>query len=85
MAGVPLEVVSRAEQVSQEFFEAFKTKVVNRRRSKLPLVAQADFTWLLKLAMGQLGAVAAVEEGGPKDNVGRQMEIIRRAIGTYGA
>jgi DNA mismatch repair protein MSH6 len=76
MAGVPLDVVSRAEQVSQEFFEAFKEKLSLRRQSKLPLVAQADFAWLMKLAMGQV----AGGDGKAVASVGQQMEVLKRVV-----
>jgi DNA mismatch repair protein MSH6 len=74
-----LGVVSRAEQVSQEFFEAFKDKLSLRRQSKLPLVAQADFAWLIKLAMGQVAA----GDGRAVASVGQQMEVLRRVVGSY--
>jgi DNA mismatch repair protein MSH6 len=75
MAGVPLDVVHRADQVSAEFFQAFKLKMASRRSSALPVVAHADFAWLMRLAMGDVEVV--------KGMVGDQMGIIRRAIGAY--
>jgi DNA mismatch repair protein MSH6 len=58
LAGVPEEVVKRAEVVSEDFAKQFKAKIDDRKKkslaSKLPLVAQADFTYLLSLAMGNL-------------------------------
>lgn len=58
LAGVPEEVVKRAEVVSDDFAKQFKAKIDDRKKksltSKLPLVAQADFTYLLSLAMGNL-------------------------------
>ncbi|KAG2059752.1 DNA mismatch repair protein Msh6 [Suillus hirtellus] len=58
LAGVPEEVIKRAEVVSQDFAKQFKAKIDDRKKkslaSKLPLVAQADFTYLLSLAMGNL-------------------------------
>ncbi|KAG1898499.1 muts domain V-domain-containing protein [Suillus fuscotomentosus] len=52
------EVIKRAEVVSQDFAKQFKAKIDDRKKkslaSKLPLVAQADFTYLLSLAMGNL-------------------------------
>ena len=57
LAGVPDEVVNRAEVVSHDFAKQFKAKLDDRKKalsSKLPLVAQADFTYLLSLAMGNL-------------------------------
>jgi DNA mismatch repair protein MSH6 len=76
LAGVPSEVVTRADQVSAEFFQAFKVKLASKRRSILPLVAHADFAWLMRLAMdeGMKGGMAGV---------GEQMGVIRRAVGRY--
>ena len=79
MAGVPENVVVRADQVSAEFFENFKTKMASRRRSALPLVAHADFTWLMHLVQGRCGDGDGV---GPA-SAGEQLAVIRRAIGCY--
>ncbi len=73
-------VVSRAETVSGEFFDAFNKKLATRRRSALPVVAQADFRFLMSLFNDSaeksdinLGSKAA------------QLRIIREAIGGYTA
>lgn len=83
MAGVKEEVVVRADQVSAEFFQAFKEKMASRRRSALPLVALADFSWLMRVARGD----GQTEEEGSAitKNValGRQLEVIRAAVKTY--
>ncbi|KAF8137603.1 muts domain V-domain-containing protein [Boletus edulis] len=55
LAGVPSEVVSRAEVISKDFAKQFKARIDGKKRqlaSKLPLVAQADFKYLLALANG---------------------------------
>ena len=78
MAGVPDEVVVRADQVSAEFFDDFKAKLLARRRSALPLVAHADFAWLIRLIQGELGE----KEMGPA-NASMQFRMIREAIGRY--
>ena len=55
LAGVPLNVVNRAETVSQDFAKQFQTRVAEKRQemvSKLPLMAQADFAYLFRLAAG---------------------------------
>lgn len=53
-----MEVVKRAEIVSQDFARQFKEKIEGKQRksaaSKLPLVAQADFVYLYRLATGTL-------------------------------
>ncbi|KAG8216931.1 muts domain V-domain-containing protein [Butyriboletus roseoflavus] len=57
LAGVPSEVVSRAEVVSEDFARQFKARIDGKKKqlaSKLPLVAQADFRYLLALASGDL-------------------------------
>lgn len=50
MAGVDEQVVRRADKVSAEFFEAFKAKLEKKRQSALPIVALADFAWLIRTA-----------------------------------
>ncbi|KAK7056522.1 DNA mismatch repair protein msh6 [Paramarasmius palmivorus] len=58
LAGVPLEVVDRAEVISKNFARQFRekqhAKQQKRASARLPLVAQADFAYLAKLAMGQV-------------------------------
>ncbi|PBK99844.1 DNA mismatch repair protein msh6 [Armillaria gallica] len=58
LAGVPLEVVERADLVSKKFAQQFKerleAKQSQRATSRLPLVAQADFTYLYSLATGKI-------------------------------
>lgn len=55
LAGVPSEVVSRAEVISDDFAKQFKARIDGKKKqlaSKLPLVAQADFKYLLALVDG---------------------------------
>ena len=54
LAGVPTNVVERAEKISQDFALQFQQKLESRRSSSLPLTAQADFAYLCKLAAGEL-------------------------------
>ncbi len=58
LAGVPLEVVERADLVSKKFAQQFKerleAKQSQRATSRLPLVAQADFAYLYSLATGKI-------------------------------
>lgn len=75
---MPNEVVIRADQVSAEFFEDFKTKLESRRQSALPLVAHSDFVWLLRLVKGQLDE----KDLGPA-GAAKQLATIKRAIGRY--
>ncbi|THH32610.1 hypothetical protein EUX98_g1558 [Antrodiella citrinella] len=57
LAGVPMDVIERADVVSKDFARNFKEKIEGKRKtdksSSLPLVAQADFTYLFKLATGK--------------------------------
>ena len=73
LAGVPLPVVERADVISKTFAQQFQEKLQTKKKhdasSRLPLVAQADFTYLFKLATGQLGL--------PENPVRRQ-EILNR-------
>ncbi|TFK72470.1 DNA mismatch repair protein Msh6 [Pluteus cervinus] len=62
LAGVPSSVVERADVVSKSFSEQFKKKQTDKRQTaaaKLPLTAQADFAFLVKLAMGNAPLIDA--------------------------
>ena len=52
LAGVPTEVVKRAEVISADFARQFKERIEGKRTSSLPLAAQADFAYLLRVATG---------------------------------
>ena len=78
MAGVPNDVVARADQVSAEFFESFNAKFESRRQSALPLVAHADFAWLIRLVQGEVS-----DKTMGQANAGKQLAIIKQAIGRY--
>lgn len=82
MAGVPASVVSRAQEVSAEFFKTFKDKLDARRKSSLPVQAHADFVYLINVALGK-----ANKEGdgkmGVKASLGQQLDTIRGCIGKY--
>ena len=57
LAGVPLEVVERADAVSKDFARHFKEKLEGKKvkaAGRMPLAAQADFAYLFKLATGVL-------------------------------
>ncbi|THV02566.1 DNA mismatch repair protein Msh6 [Dendrothele bispora CBS 962.96] len=58
LAGVPLEVVERADVISKNFAQQFKEKLQAKQEksasARLPLTAQADFVYLIKLASKQL-------------------------------
>ena len=71
LAGVPLDVVERADVVSKDFAKHFKEKLEGKKSKvsgRLPLVAQADFAYIFKLATGALEM--------PVDKV-RQREVLR--------
>lgn len=58
LAGVPMDVVKRAEIVSRDFALQFKEKLEDKQKksatSRLPLVAQADFAYIYQLVTGKL-------------------------------
>lgn len=60
LAGVPMDVVRRADVISKDFARKFKEKLQIKQQKnsacKIPLAAQADFTYLYKLGTGQLEA-----------------------------
>ena len=49
LAGVPLDVVTRAEAISKDFAKQFKEKRAKKKMA-MPLATQADFAHLVKLA-----------------------------------
>ncbi len=57
LAGVPFEVVQRAEVVSKQFAQQFKEKLELKQKknasAKMPLNLQADWVYLMKLASGE--------------------------------
>jgi DNA mismatch repair protein MSH6 len=57
LAGIPIDVVERAEIISKDFASKFKEKIEGRRKqsasSRLPIDTQADFAYLYKLAGGK--------------------------------
>ncbi|TFK38050.1 DNA mismatch repair protein msh6 [Crucibulum laeve] len=77
IAGVPLEVVERADVISKKFAQQFKERIKNKQKSdassKLPIYAQADFAYLVKLAAGQFSL--------PEDPI-RQKEVLMRLKAT---
>ncbi|KAJ7470392.1 muts domain V-domain-containing protein [Mycena latifolia] len=58
LAGVPLEVVERADLISKKFAQQFKEKSLERQKNnaagRLPLAAQADFAYLFGLGTGKI-------------------------------
>lgn len=73
LAGVPLDVVKRADVISKDFAKQFKEKLQIKQQqhasSKMPLVAQADFAYLFKLGIGELKL--------PENNLRRQETLVR--------
>ncbi|EJC97743.1 DNA mismatch repair protein Msh6 [Fomitiporia mediterranea MF3/22] len=68
LAGVPMDVVKRAEVISTDFARQFKERIEGKRTSVLPLTAQADFAYLYRLAGGSKGL--------PENKV-KRMEVLR--------
>jgi DNA mismatch repair protein MSH6 len=86
LAGVPSQVVARADIVSKQFHEDFKQKLAGRKVCALPLVAQSDFQYLMGLIGGlKVGKVERGEEEGGKGgaSVLEQLEVIKACIGRY--
>ncbi|CAK5279496.1 unnamed protein product [Mycena citricolor] len=56
LAGVPMNVVQRADAVSSKFAEQFKEKMLSRRQrtGRIPITAQADFAYLFGIATGKV-------------------------------
>lgn len=58
LAGVPLDVVERADSISKDFAKQFKERLRIKQEqnnaSRMPIVARADFAYLYKIATGQL-------------------------------
>lgn len=57
LAGVPIEVVERADIISRDFAKNFKDKIEGKKSKatgRLPLTAQADFAYLYNLATGNI-------------------------------
>ncbi|GMK58904.1 hypothetical protein CspeluHIS016_0603460 [Cutaneotrichosporon spelunceum] len=75
LAGVPQNVIARADEVSAQFFQAFQEKLQSRRQSALSLPAQADFAWLVKLATGEVEETTAT--------VAQQLAVVCRAAAKY--
>ena len=54
LASVPMDVIKRAEIISADFAQKFKERIEGRRSTVLPVVAQADFAYLVALATGKV-------------------------------
>lgn len=71
LAGVPIEVVERADVVSKSFAQQFKKKLEDKQKTsasaKMSLTAQADFAFLFNLAMTDR----------PPDSIGKSNTLIR--------
>ena len=69
---MPLDVVERAEVVSKDFASKFKEKMEGKRKknasARLPIDAQADFTFLYGLVTGTRSLDA---------NLVRQREVLQ--------
>lgn len=63
-----MEVVKRAEVISADFARQFKERIEGKRTSTLPLVAQADFAYLYRVAAGS---------GQLPDSLIKRREILR--------
>ena len=81
LAGVPQEVIQRAEIVSEDFAKQFKEKMEGSKKggaaSRLPLPVQADFAYLFSLATGKAEL--------PTDKVRRRevLKVLKAAAKGY--
>lgn len=77
LAGVPMDVVKRAEVISTDFAKKFKERIEGRRSKTMPLVAQADFAYLYRLATGELKL--------PEDKMRRKaiLRALKAAVPRY--
>jgi DNA mismatch repair protein MSH6 len=76
LAGVPFDVVKRADLISKDFAKQFKEKLeIKHASSKMPLVAQADFAYLFKLGIGELRLPEDTLRR--KETLARLKEIVR--------
>ncbi|KAJ4482025.1 muts domain V-domain-containing protein [Lentinula aciculospora] len=81
LAGVPIEVVERADVISKNFAEQFKAKLQEKQKKRpsgrLPLVAQADFAYLVQLSIGKVQL--------PEDQVRRKvvLSMMKKVVQTY--
>ncbi|KAF8583279.1 DNA mismatch repair protein Msh6 [Ramaria rubella] len=74
LAGVPLGVVTRAETISNDFARQFKEKQGGKKISCVPVVAQADFAYLFKLATGAVSLDLRVSK------TKETLSILKRAV-----
>lgn len=90
--------MARAEQVSSEFFTDFKQKMISRRKSNLPVLAQAGkgFLWglpatptckrlsgILPLDFNRLVQAARKPHEQLGSSFVKQLQLIKRAIDRY--
>ncbi|KAL0575514.1 DNA mismatch repair protein msh6 [Marasmius crinis-equi] len=80
LAGVPLDVVDRAQVISEQFAAQFREKQKakqQRASSKLALVAQADFAHVVNLALGKIHL--------PADRIQQRhvLRMLKNVIGVH--
>ncbi|KIM91619.1 hypothetical protein PILCRDRAFT_810908 [Piloderma croceum F 1598] len=84
LAGVPVDVVKRAEVVSADFARQFKEKLEGKQKksatARLPLVAQADFAYLYGLATGNY--MIPADPYKQRELLKRLKETVRKYIKT---
>ncbi|KAF8518415.1 DNA mismatch repair protein Msh6 [Hysterangium stoloniferum] len=74
LAGVPLDVVTRAEAISKDFAQKFKEKQASKKNTSLPITTQADFAYLFKLASNTM----AIEVNGGR--IKETLRILKLAV-----
>jgi DNA mismatch repair protein MSH6 len=62
LAGVPQDVVARADQVSQDFSRQFTQRLTGKTAGKLPIAALVDLAFMAKLAAHDKGSMDNKED-----------------------
>lgn len=88
LAGVPLDVVRRAEVVSKDFADKFKEKMKVKKEKRgeggrMPVVARADFVFLCKVAMGEVGGEVEDEECEERVRMGEVLQRMKGIVRRY--
>lgn len=77
LAGVPMDIVQRAELVSQDFSRQFTERLAGRTIGKVPVAAQSDFAFLSRLIAEKL----TLDGGEAKQKA--SLKILKLAAAQY--
>ena len=81
LAGVPLDVVKRAEVVSNDFKKHFSERLTEKRKrmkigGKLPMTALADFAWLVKVGASNGGHLEDRERANVAEIINKMKSVV---------